>query len=217
MFSSRIWRALLRKLFLTPRTCVGPRLRFEALEDRTVPTADTWINAGSGNWDVGSNWSTGAVPTSSQTAVISTTSAATITIQNGDNITVQSTTTGSNDTLLFTGGQLEVTTGASTLSGPLTMTGGTLAAVGSGASLIANGTTSISQSSLYVESGAVLSLPNLTSYTTNGTFEAENSGSVLNIPALTTVTVGSGGWSLDAYTGGTVNVTGLTSLTSGNN
>jgi hypothetical protein len=129
---------------------------------------------------------------------------------------VENVTTAGDDTLSFTGGQLTVTTGSSTLSGPLTMTGGILVANGSGASLTANSTTSISQSSLYAESGADLSLPHLSSYTTNGTFEAENSGSVLNISALTSVTLGTGGWSINAYSGGTVNLSGLTSLTSSN-
>jgi YD repeat-containing protein len=217
MFSFRLWRAFLRQLKFAPRKRPVRRLRFEQLEDRTVPATVTWTASGSGNWDVGSNWSTGVVPGSGDTAVINTTGAATITLKNGDNYSIQSVTTSSTDTLSFSsGGQLTVTTGASTLSGPLVMTGGYLAAIGSTASLTANATTTISYSSLYAESGGSLSLPHLTSYTTNGTFEAENAGSVLNVSALTTVTLGTGGWSLDAYTGGTLNISGLTSLSSSN-
>jgi adhesin/invasin len=217
MLNTRIWRAFIRKLFREPGKHTTPRLRLEMLEGRVVPTTVTWVNSGSGNWDVGSNWSTGAVPKSTDTAVINTTGNATITIKSGDNITIQGLSTNSTDTLAMTGGTLSVTTGSSTLSGPLTMSGATLQANGSGASLTVNGTTSVSQSNLYALAGGTLSLPNLTSYTTNGTFQAANSGSVLSLPALTTVTVGSGGWGLNAVSGGTVNVSALTSLTSLNN
>jgi RHS repeat-associated protein len=62
----------------------------------SAPAADTWI-AGNGSWDVGSNWSLGHAPGSSDTAVINST--ATISIQSGDTIQVQSLTTGSAMTL----------------------------------------------------------------------------------------------------------------------
>src|ERR1700722_2792113 len=68
----------------------------EALEDRLAPAVDTWNITGSGNWDTAANWSTGNVPGSSDTAVIQTAAAATITIQSGDSITVQSVTTAAN-------------------------------------------------------------------------------------------------------------------------
>src|SRR4029077_6775395 len=69
------------------------------------------------------------------------------------------------------------------------------------------------------ESGGSLTLPNLTSYMSNGTFQAEGTntstgtGSVLDVSALTTLTQ-QGGWSINAYTGGTVKLSGMTSLTS---
>src|SRR5438128_1301836 len=103
------------------------RLAVERLEDRCLPTTVTWTNPGSGNWDVGSNWSTGAVPGAGDTAVINTSAAATITILTGDNLTVQAVTTAGADTLSIAGGTLTVTAGSSTLSGPLTMAGGGLA------------------------------------------------------------------------------------------
>jgi hypothetical protein len=55
-------------------------LALESLEDRVVPATITWSNPNGGAWDVGSNWVGGAAPGSGDTAVIDTTSAATITI-----------------------------------------------------------------------------------------------------------------------------------------
>src|SRR6188508_677385 len=48
------------------------RLGLEALEDRWLPAGGvvTWINPGGGDWNVGANWSGGAVPTALDDAVI---------------------------------------------------------------------------------------------------------------------------------------------------
>ncbi|MGO9110783.1 MAG: beta strand repeat-containing protein, partial [Thermoguttaceae bacterium] len=58
-----------------------------------------WVPAGSGNWDVPANWSTGAVPTSATDVTISPAAAATINILSGESDTVNSVTLGSNATL----------------------------------------------------------------------------------------------------------------------
>jgi len=101
----------------------------EALEERIAPASVDWTNAAGGNWDVGTNWSTGQVPTTGDDVKIDTAGAATILIQAGDSLSANSvTTTSANDTLSVTGGSLTVTTGTSTLSGPLSMTGGSLTA-----------------------------------------------------------------------------------------
>ena len=101
-------------------------LALESLEERVVPTAITWKNPNGGNWDLGSNWVGGVAPGSGDTAVIDTAGTATITIQSSDNIQVESVTTNGNVTLSISGGSLEVTSGASTLSGALSMSGGSL-------------------------------------------------------------------------------------------
>ena len=82
------------------------RLIIEPLETRTLLTAISWINPGSGNWDVAANWNTDTVPGPADDVTISPTSAATITIQSGDAESVNSLTTGSNSTLAITGGSL---------------------------------------------------------------------------------------------------------------
>jgi RHS repeat-associated protein len=188
-------------------------LFLEKLEDRALLTTVTWINPNGGNWAVGANWSGGSVPGSGDNAVIDTAAAATIAIQPGDTIQVQGVTTANNDTLSFTGGSLTVTAGNSALSGPLAMMGGTLTASGAGVNLTASGTTAVSAASLFVSGGATLSLPHLTSHVSNGTFQATGVGSVLDVSALATVTQ-TGEWTVRAQNGGTVNLSGLTTLTS---
>ena len=187
------------------------RLLVDHLEDRIAPSV-SWNIAGSGNWDNPANWSSGQVPGPSDDVVISTAGSATITIQTGDSLVVNSVTTGANDTLSFTGGSLTI--GAnSTLSGPLSMTGGTLTATGSSVNLTANGSTTISEASLFAIGGATLSLPQMTSYTAANfaTFQADGAGSVLDVSALTTVTQ-QGNWKINATNGGEVKLTGMTSL-----
>jgi RHS repeat-associated protein len=182
-----------------------------------------WINPGSGNWDSAANWSTGKVPGTGDVAVINTTGNATITIQSSDTIQVQALSTASTDTLSITGGSLSVTTGASTLSGVLTMSGGTLIANGSGASLQANGATTIAKASLYAEGGASLDLPQLRAYSgTTGlttTLEATGTGSTLSLPLLTALTVDTTSYGsatqLEALAGGALNVPDLTTINTG--
>jgi hypothetical protein len=177
---------------------VRVRLNLEPLEDRTLPATITWI-AGSGNFDVGSNWSGGVVPGPNDVAVIDTGStAATITIQYSDNLQVQAINTASADTLAFTpappdegqGGALTVTAGSSTLNGPLSMDGGFLTANGSGASLTANGRTTLADASLFASGGAQLSLPTATSYADSleDRWQASGPGSILTLGALTSLT-----------------------------
>src|SRR5262245_25042766 len=121
-----------RKHGRTPPRFRNFRPCLEALEDRLAPATATWI-AGSGNWDNSPNWSrlpVGTIPQSGDDVMINTGAAATISIVSGDNLYAHSVTTASTDTLSFTGGGLNIG-GNSTLSGPLTMTAGSLTANGS--------------------------------------------------------------------------------------
>ncbi len=174
----------------------------------------SWINPGSGVWDVATNWSTGVVPGPNDVVAIDTADTATITIQSGDDIEIQSLTTGGDDTLSITGGSLAVTAGNSTLNGPLSMSGGSLTATGAGVDLTVEAATTISSANLYADAGASLNLPLLTSFTSdNNTFQADGTNSVLDVSAIDSVTQ-QGPWDIDATNGGTLDMGGFTSLTS---
>ena len=75
-------------------------LRVEWLEARRLLDAASWIAAGSGNWDVAANWSSGTVPTSTTDVTISPTAASTITILPGEADTVNSVTLGNSNATL---------------------------------------------------------------------------------------------------------------------
>jgi len=160
------------------------------LERRQLLATVNWISATSGSWDVGSNWSTGKVPGPSDDVAINVSGTTpTITISS-DVESVNSIT--ADDPLVISGGGLTVAAN-STISGGLSMTGGSLTANGSGVSLIVTGTTTVSVANLYAEGGATLSLPQLSSYSGGGDFvtstlQASGAGSLLSLPALTTIT-----------------------------
>jgi RHS repeat-associated protein len=190
-------------------------LRLEILEARVTPAMINWTGPAVGNWDVPGNWSGNAVPGAGDDAVIST--AATVTIQSGDNLTVNSLTTASAATLSVTGGTLTID-GNSTLAGALTMTGGTLTANGSGVTVSETGTTSALNASFFATGGAVLSLPNLTTYneTSGSTFQATGSNSTLDVSGLANLGSMSNTWNVKAVSGGTVNLSGLSAINEAN-
>jgi RHS repeat-associated protein len=173
--------------------------------------------AGSGSWNLGSNWSTGSVPGSADDVVINTASAATITYSSGG-VTIHSLTTATDDTLSITGGTLNIA-GNSTLSGPLTMTAGTLSAAGptspnASITVSVSGTTTISEADLEASNFATLSLPQLTTYSNPGgdtIFEATGAGSDLSLPALATIGAIQSDWTVDAA-GGHVDLPALASI-----
>jgi hypothetical protein len=189
-----------------------PLPQLEILEDRTVPTTIMWNNPAGGNFDDLNNWNPKQVPAGDDVAVINTAANATISILSGESFNVQAVTTGSHSTLSIAGA-LTVTTGTSTLSGPLTVTNGELMVSGSGATLTANSTTTISSSYLIVQNGGQLMLPQLTSYTAGGQyFQVNGSGSLLDVSALTSLSVPSS-LTLYATNGGTMKLANaLTSL-----
>lgn len=131
MLSTRIWRAFLRRLLGMPKSQLTRRLRVELLEDRVVPATVTWVNTGSGDWNVGSNWSSGTVPGGGNTVVINTTATATITVSSGYEF-IQSLSTAATDTLAISGGIIIPQAGTSTLNGPLSISSGKVEATGLG-------------------------------------------------------------------------------------
>src|SRR5262249_7253420 len=129
---------------------------------RQVEVFSAAWTGGSGFWDQGSNWNTGTVPLGGEDVLDDTgATAATITSQWGDRISVHSIALGSNDTLSIAGGSLTI--GAnSTLSGDLSLSGsGSLTATGSGTTITVNGTTSVSAGSFFAKNGATLNVPQL--------------------------------------------------------
>ena len=192
------------------------RLGLEALERRQLLATVQWISSSSGNWDVGSDWSTGQVPGPGDDAVIAVSGIA-VTIDSGQQ-SVHSLAC--SEPLSITGGSLTVAAN-STISGGLTMTGGSLTASGSGVTLAVTGATTVSAASLYAQNGATLSLPNLSSYANpNGSgptyFEATGVGSSLALVHLSTVGVlqRQHYWNLEANQGGSLSLPALTSIVS---
>src|SRR5215472_2769454 len=96
-------------------------------------TAVSWKNNVSGNWDVGSNWSTGVVPHATDDVTISTASAQTITHSAGSD-TIASLFVNSDDTLGMTGGLLTVR-GNATLAGAFAESAGTFKLAGSSSTI----------------------------------------------------------------------------------
>jgi hypothetical protein len=166
--------------------------QLEPLENRQLLSTVDWISPTSGSWDLGSNWSGGNVPGPDDDAVVDV-PGVTVTISSNDE-SVNSIT--ADDPLVISGGGLKVAAD-STIGGGLTMTGGSLTAKGSGVSFLVTGITTISGASLYAQSGARLTLSQLTSYTepseeSTSTLQASGAGSVLSLPALTSIAVTAG-------------------------
>ncbi len=193
------------------------RLFMEFLEQRLLLAQDVWTGGGDDkSWQDGSNWSLGAAPGSSDSAMISVGSSLTI-LYNGSSSILSITDNAGID---ITGGSLEVTSGASELSGSLTVAAGaTLEASGTGVTFTATGATTIDGANLYAASGASLALPGATSYTgsSSSTIQANGTGSLVDLSHLTSIS-GATGYStlsINAQAGGEVNLSNVTSQPTG--
>ncbi len=157
-----------------------------------------------------SNWNNG-VPRPADEAVINLSGSPTVTIStNGETVNSIMTT----DPLVISGGGLTVAAN-STISGGLSMTGGSLTANGPEVTLTVTGTTTVTGASLSAEGGATLSMPNLTSYQGSGfvALEATGAQSELDLPNLTSVSDTSYSDAIQALDGGTVKLSSLASMT----
>ncbi len=195
------------------------KLAFEPLESRTLLSNISWTGQGDGkSWTAAGNWSGNAVPGSNDDVTISLVSNPTIRIESGAQ-SVHSVT--STDPLSISGGSLAVAANSS-LSGGLTMTGGSLTAAGSGVTFTISGTTTVSGGSLYAQGGGHLSMPGLASYTgvvgDVDQIQATGAGSTLSLPQLTKITESTTGGSytqIQALAGGDIELPGLTQLSGG--
>jgi hypothetical protein len=188
----------------------------ESLEDRRVLAAVSWDGGGDGvNWSDGLNWSTNALPTSADDVTINVVGTITVTHASG-NDTIRSLTCAEN--LSITGGNLTVTTGASSVSGTFNLSNlAQLGVNGAGASFVANSTTTISGGNLFAGAGGQLNLPNATSYAqqpfSNSSFQATGAGSKIDLTSVTSITGTNGAINVQALSGGTIELDGVASTT----
>jgi hypothetical protein len=169
------------------------RLFLEALEDRVTPTV-SWTGAGDGaSWSDPHNWSTNALPGSTDDVLINLTGAA-VNYSSGTT-TVHSIT--DDDTLTVSAGSL-TTNGGVHDNGVLTLSGGTLTAT-LGVTVISatvnfnSGTISIPNNGAVSLSGAsVLNFATTGSGSGNFAFSSGAATITGTIPAAATVTVGQG-------------------------
>ena len=106
-----------------------PRFRpvMEGLEHRIVMSMITWnttVAPTGGNWDSGTSWTGGNVPTSADDAVITLPSTGSFSVALGANDSVRSLSTSGPLTLKLTGGSLSLGTGSSTFGSPVELTSG---------------------------------------------------------------------------------------------
>ena len=184
--------------------------RIEVLEvRRLLTTTVNWISPTSGSWDVATNWSPAIVPGPGDDVDINVTG---VTVTISSNVESVNSIT-ADDPLVISGGGLTVAA-SSTISGGLTMTGGSLTASGTGADMTVMGATTVSSASVYTQNGATVALVGLAGVQSSGvTIEATGAGSELELPNMTAITDTSYSDLVEAYDGGTVSLPSLADLT----
>jgi hypothetical protein len=182
-----------------------------------------WNGQGDGqSWGDVNNWVGKVLPGAQDDVVIDVANNPTVVFSTG-NVSVASLT--SAESFSITGGTFTVT-GDSVVNGAFAMTGGTLVANGTGVDFTSNSTTTVSGSSLSALSGGAIHLPNLTSYTNTTsvndqtrTLKASGAGSHLDLPNVNTITNGlnfNTHLAIQALSGGTVDLNGVTQITEPN-
>src|SRR5665213_1603590 len=161
----------------------GQRVFCQRLEPRFLLSTDTWLGAtGDGvTWSQGLNWTEGHAPQAGEDVVINLPNSGVISFDSSaGNVNIHSLS--GNDPLAISGGSLTVSGNPPSpslpYSGAMTITGGALAASGSGTILNAGGNSAVSNAQL---------------------LEADHGG-VLNFPAAIAITA----VNLDAESGGTI-------------
>jgi hypothetical protein len=188
-----------------------------------APATITWTNPAGGLWNVGGNWSGGAVPGPNDDAVIGP-------LNPGASVTHGSGADAVHSLSLSSA--LNVTSGSSLTAAAAATLGGTLAA-DTGGVFTANGapgSTGIGDNaSLFATNGGAIHLPGFTSYLAgfgasglSATWQATGAGSVLDLPNLGSITVDAGNplhggnrLTIAATSGGRANLSGTTSAVAG--
>lgn len=125
-WTRRIRRSVLRSF---GRNYFRPWL--ERLEGREVPATVSWVSTVSGFWDVGSNWSTGAVPQAGDDVLINVPGANVTVTHRQVSAAIKSLQ--STEALVLSGGTLTIGSAATDvglIDAALTISGGTLAGAG---------------------------------------------------------------------------------------
>ncbi len=165
------------------------------------------------SWNNPLNWVGGVVPVSTNEVVITSGSGVQVAISSA--VTVRSLLCAK--ALTISAGSLTVTSDASTIQGPFTMTGvTTLIAIGTNTTLTVSGSANIDDENLQVYGGASMTFPTLTAYnkSCNGAnWLATGSNSLLSLPALTNLTGQTCSFpSISAQAGGQILATNLANL-----
>jgi hypothetical protein len=171
-------------------------LGVERLEDRVVPSTDTWIRTSGGSWSTPGNWSTGKVPQAGDSVIINQPGMITVTLSSSTTVNNLLLT---GDTLNITGGTLTLRANSSLNSGSTLLLAGGNLAVPSGASLTNSGAITVQpRSQLSVggtftqNSGASLTLPSGSLGTGVGTNLLSNTG--FESPSASNATTPPGVW-----------------------
>ena len=160
--------------------------RIEGLERRLLLAVDTLMT--SGNWAVGTNWSTGSAPASTDDAVIPASLSVTI----NTSVSAAGVTTASGSSMeLASGGNLSLGSDTTSIAGTFTLDGGTLTLGAgtnsiSGATTWSSGTINTNSGTLTNASAGVMTLSN-----TSGTpVTLEGGGSLLNYGTMELTSAG---------------------------
>lgn len=155
--------------------------RLQHLEDRSLPSTVTWTGPNGGDWDTGSNWSTGMKPGAGDDAVLNEAGLVLVTHQTAAVDPVHS--------ISSTGATIDMSAGTLDVSGTLSVTGASVYVKLRGSSTLANA--NIQSGTRVTGSGGTLSAATLDgSLDLSGNYETANVANGLTLA------------------GGSVNVTG---------
>jgi hypothetical protein len=199
------------------------------LEDRWLPSTILWNgNAGDGLWQSAANWAGSIVPGPQDDAVIDDTSPpVTVTLAPASSVSVKRLTS-TKDFVLA--GSLTLTAGSSSLSGAFTLNSHAMLRVDGGTtSFTATGTTMIRGVNLFATNGGTIGLLGEATYDETGVFDdpvfqADGANSRLDLsgvtvwrgPGSTSTRTTSSHITVQATSGGTVDLPNVTSISTGN-
>jgi len=130
----------------------------EGLEVRVVPAAVTWLPSGGGIWELGSNWSTGVVPTAADDVTIKLTAKGTVSFTRPGDVANSITTDGNSALQINNGGTFQLGAGTSTLGANLTIVPGATMTIAPKATLAVNDAEIADQGTLTLGAGDAVTM-----------------------------------------------------------